>query len=133
MWLNYARSIEAAVLAKQEHVAFPKLPHSVYASGHAPLYDAFQMQQYAIRYSDAVLTSARVTKQDANNYSRILTLLGMEEEGDPVAEVARLKESMTEAAEILDTFVGNVSKGGNYSKETTLVFLGQVRQCLSNP
>lgn len=70
---------------------------------------------------------------EANNYSRILALLGMEEEGDPVAEVARLKESMTEAVEILDAFVGNVSKGGNYSKEATLVFLGQVRQCLSNP
>lgn len=28
---------------------------------------------------------------EANNYSLILTLLGMEEEGDPVAEVGRLK------------------------------------------
>lgn len=31
-----------------------------------------------------------VTKTDANNYCRILTLLGMEDEGDPVAEVERL-------------------------------------------
>jgi hypothetical protein len=31
-----------------------------------------------------------VTQEDANNYCRILSLLGMEEEGDPVAEVERL-------------------------------------------
>ncbi len=31
-----------------------------------------------------------VCKTDANNYCRILTALGMEEEGDPVAEVERL-------------------------------------------
>jgi hypothetical protein len=30
------------------------------------------------------------TAEDANNYCRILTALGMEEEGDPVAEVHRL-------------------------------------------
>lgn len=35
---------------------------------------------------------ASVTKEDANNYCRILTLLGMEEEGDPVEEVRRLVE-----------------------------------------
>lgn len=39
----------------------------------------------------AMTHSVRVTTEDANNYSRILTLLGMEEEGDPVAEVAQLK------------------------------------------
>jgi hypothetical protein len=33
----------------------------------------------------------QVTKEDANNYCRILTALGMEEEGDPVAEVERLR------------------------------------------
>ncbi|TYK74309.1 hypothetical protein FSY45_19280 [Comamonas sp. Z1] len=31
-----------------------------------------------------------VTKEDANNYCRILTALGMEEEGDPIAEVQKL-------------------------------------------
>jgi len=36
-------------------------------------------------------TMIEVPATEANNYSRILTLLGMEEEGDPVAEVARLK------------------------------------------
>lgn len=30
--------------------------------------------------------------EDGNNYCRILTILGMEEEGDPVAEVQRLKD-----------------------------------------
>jgi len=74
-----------------------------------------------------------VSATEANNYSRILTLLGMDEEGDPVAEITHLKEAMEEATEILDTYIGNVQTYGNYSKETTLVFLGQVRQCLSNP
>ena len=32
-----------------------------------------------------------VKKEDANNYCRILSELGMEEEGDPVAEVVRLQ------------------------------------------
>jgi hypothetical protein len=32
-----------------------------------------------------------VTQDDANNYSRILSVLGLEEEGDPVAEVKMLK------------------------------------------
>lgn len=35
--------------------------------------------------------SVRVTKEDANNYSRILTLLGMEEEGNPVEGVRQLQ------------------------------------------
>ena len=35
-----------------------------------------------------------VPAADANNYSRILTLLGMEEEGDPVAEVERLRNDL---------------------------------------
>ena len=32
-----------------------------------------------------------VTQRDANNYCRVLTALGMEEEGDPVAEIERLR------------------------------------------
>jgi hypothetical protein len=39
--------------------------------------------------------------QDANNYCRILTLLGMEEEGDPVAEVASLVEASRMTADHL--------------------------------
>lgn len=39
----------------------------------------------------AIITalSAAPANEDANNYCRILSLLGMEEEGDPVAEVER--------------------------------------------
>ena len=33
-----------------------------------------------------------VTQEDANNYCRVLTALGMEEEGDPVAEIERLQK-----------------------------------------
>ncbi len=60
-------AIEAAVLAKQGTLTFPKLPNSVYASGHVSLYDAFQLQQYAIRYSDAVLATARDAEQNATD------------------------------------------------------------------
>lgn len=35
-----------------------------------------------------------VPATEANNYSRILTLLGMEEEGDPVVEVERLRNDL---------------------------------------
>ena len=41
-----------------------------------------------VNLTDQVL----VMREDANNYCRILRILGMEEEGDPVAEVKRLKE-----------------------------------------
>ena len=32
-----------------------------------------------------------VTQEDANNYCRVLTALGMEKEGDPVAGIERLR------------------------------------------
>lgn len=35
-----------------------------------------------------------VTQEDANNYCRVLTALGMEEEGDPVAEIERLRAAV---------------------------------------
>lgn len=38
-----------------------------------------------------------VTKHDANNYCLVLRALGMEEEGDPVAEIERLKEEATKS------------------------------------
>lgn len=34
------------------------------------------------------------TPEDSNNYCAILTVLGMEEEGDPVAEVRRLRKEV---------------------------------------
>lgn len=40
-----------------------------------------------------------VTKQDANNYCLILRELGMEEEGDPVAEVRRLAAAPQQEAQ----------------------------------
>lgn len=40
-----------------------------------------------------------VCKTDANNYCRILSILGMEEEGDPVAEVSRLQAIAAREAE----------------------------------
>ena len=37
-----------------------------------------------------------VTKEDANNYCQILSALGMEEEGDPVQKVIRMKAALTQ-------------------------------------
>lgn len=42
-----------------------------------------------------------VTQEDANNYCRVLTALGMEEEGDPVAEIERLRASLDDALFVL--------------------------------
>jgi hypothetical protein len=36
-----------------------------------------------------------VTQEDANNYCRVLTALGMEEEGDPVAKIECLMSGLT--------------------------------------
>ena len=38
-----------------------------------------------------------VTKEDANKYCLVLRALGMEEEGDPVAEIERLKAQATKS------------------------------------
>ena len=35
-----------------------------------------------------------VTQEDGENYCRILSVLGMEEEGDPVAEVERMDKEL---------------------------------------
>jgi hypothetical protein len=35
-----------------------------------------------------------VTQEDANNYCRVLAALGLEEEGDPVAEIERLRAEL---------------------------------------
>lgn len=42
----------------------------------------------------------------------------------------KAEDSISEAAEITENFIQNVSKNGTYSKETTLVFLGQIKNCL---
>lgn len=42
-----------------------------------------------------------VTQADANNYCRVLTALGMEEEGDPVAELERLRARLADALFVL--------------------------------
>lgn len=41
----------------------------------------------------------QVTKKDGSDYCKILSLLGMEEDGDPVAEVARLLEQEQTSAD----------------------------------
>ncbi len=46
-----------------------------------------------------------VTKEDANNYCRILAALGMEEEGDPVAEVQNL-QALAVTSILLDVVPG---------------------------
>ena len=46
------------------------------------------------RFGDAMTKMVEVTQEDANNYCRVLAALGMEEEGDPVAEIERLREAL---------------------------------------
>ncbi|MCD6663472.1 MAG: hypothetical protein LT082_08740 [Comamonas sp.] len=49
----------------------------------------------AVAQSDTpAVDTVPVTREDANNYCLILSLLGMEEEGDPVAEIARLQSEI---------------------------------------
>jgi hypothetical protein len=38
---------------------------------------------------------------------------------------------VSEGVEILDSLIGNIEQGGNYSVEATLTFLGQIKQCLT--
>jgi hypothetical protein len=40
-------------------------------------------------------------------------------------------EEATEGMEILDQLIASIQKHGNYSKEATLTFLGQARQCFN--
>jgi hypothetical protein len=46
-----------------------------------------------------------VTKHDANNYCLVLRALGMEEEGDPVAEIERLKAENAELRKDADRYL----------------------------
>jgi hypothetical protein len=45
-----------------------------------------------------------VTKEDANNYCRVLAALGLEEEGDPVAAIERLKAEAVKSERRAITF-----------------------------
>lgn len=47
------------------------------------------------------------------------------------APVLAENEGANEGLEILDQLIGNIEEGGNYSKEATLTFLGQIRQCFA--
>jgi hypothetical protein len=61
-----------------------------------------QWRVYALQLRAALAARQAPTKptaqnEDGNNYCRILTILGMEEEGDPVAEVQRLFDMARQA------------------------------------
>jgi len=45
-----------------------------------------------------------VTQEDANNYCRVLTALGMEEEGDPADEIERLSAALRKANDQAEHF-----------------------------
>lgn len=78
--------------------ALPPLPPKDVVDTHLPTgvqiygYTAEQMQGYA-RAARQPVGEVSVKKEDANNYCLILRALGMEEEGDPVAEVKALIEA----------------------------------------
>ena len=45
-----------------------------------------------------------VTQEDANNYCRVLAALGMEEEGDPVAEIESMRKALAEMSVEQESF-----------------------------
>lgn len=51
---------------------------------------------------------------------------------DDVKPVAQPQDER-EALEILDNLIASIEKHGNYSKESTLAFLAQLRQCIDAP
>lgn len=56
-----------------------------------------QWMKDAARIGEAVSDTQKmveVTAADANNYCRVLSALGMEEEGDPVQEITSIKDQL---------------------------------------
>jgi hypothetical protein len=62
-----------------------------------------------------------VTQEDANNYCRVLAALGMEEEGDPVAEIERLKGVISRAANIMTGGEGVQDQGEAWDRAQKLL------------
>ena len=48
------------------------------------------------------------------------------------AALGDMRSSIEEAAEILDNLIDSIRMHGNYSEESTLVFLSHARQCLNS-
>lgn len=67
--------------------------NSYVAERHGGRWEGWQARSALKQASDPTPALIEVTREDGNNYCRILTLLGMEEEGDPVAAVERLLAS----------------------------------------
>lgn len=70
-----------------------------------------------------------VIAEDANNYCRILTALGMEEEGDPVAEVERLIAAAYDQG-VADAGVTLAAPTGEQAGEVVRTPFGYVQQCV---
>lgn len=68
----------------EEAIEF-RVPHDIYAAVHGEL-----AELKAALAARQPVDEVSVKKEDANNYCLILRALGMEEEGDPVAEVKAL-------------------------------------------
>ena len=75
-----------AIAAATSVTCFPGINISI-ADFTAKIGPLFTTPQHCPKCAEGMVS---VTKEDANNYCRILTLLGMEEEGSPVEGVERL-------------------------------------------
>lgn len=101
--LNSAKLGWSAALAARQPVGVPTAwMHTHKATGRvefglSPMYDcdfnAEKWDSVALYTAHQPVGEVSVKKEDANNYCLILRALGMEEEGDPVAEVQALVEA----------------------------------------
>lgn len=85
--IYFARAIEAEVTKPQEPCLIHLYSSAVCSRGTKGCSVEHTTPQPCPKCSEGLVS---VTKEDANNYCQILTLLGMEEEGSPVEEVKRL-------------------------------------------
>lgn len=113
----------------EEAIEF-RVPHDIYAAVHGDL-----AELKAALAARQPVGEVSVKKEDANNYCLILRALGMEEEGDPVAEVralidARDRQPVGEpvARSIIEEFVQCADVGRAPGK-----LLAQARDYLAAP
>jgi hypothetical protein len=86
------------------------------------------------------LQAARIEQmEDAADQNTIELAVAKDSLAQQAARIAEMgkaaqaaRDATDEGAEILDSLIDSVEKHGNYSKEATLTFLGQLKQCFND-
>lgn len=97
LWEMKQRACRAHALCNELRLAHPEIPE-LGDDGvlHEAIHDILRVDTPTAAPAQAAQVDSEgnplieVSQRDANNYCRILSLLGMEEEGDPVAEIGLL-------------------------------------------